>query len=84
MPGNVASSSQPTSFPITNPQDNSQITNALEPTSFSSLPHLRTDLPFPCEWRSEISSAMEWSLRFLDFSNVPPVDLPFMDGSNEQ
>jgi len=64
----------------TNPQDSSQTAaDTLGSTSFASSPHVSGG------WPSEISSAMEWSLQFLDFSNTPPVDLPFTgDGQTEQ
>ncbi|OJJ45048.1 hypothetical protein ASPZODRAFT_134476 [Penicilliopsis zonata CBS 506.65] len=40
-------------------------------------PYLTGDMSMLCEWPSEISSAMEWSTRFLDYPLVPPdSDLP--------
>ncbi|KAL4781663.1 fungal-specific transcription factor domain-containing protein [Aspergillus varians] len=37
------------------------------PSALDVLPPLLpSDIPFSCEWPSEISSAMEWSVQFLD------------------
>ncbi|KAE8383902.1 fungal-specific transcription factor domain-containing protein [Aspergillus bertholletiae] len=38
------------------------------PNTLPSSP-LLNDIPFPCDWPSEISRAMEWSVQFLDHPN---------------
>ncbi|KAB8221889.1 fungal-specific transcription factor domain-containing protein [Aspergillus novoparasiticus] len=49
----------------------STLSNPAPNTSPSSL--LLGDIPFPCDWPSEISRAMEWSVQFLDHPNFGQV-----------
>lgn len=39
---------------------------------FSPSPQLPVDISALCEWPSEISNAMEWSVRFLDYPHFHP------------
>ncbi|KAJ5296210.1 hypothetical protein N7508_011031 [Penicillium antarcticum] len=49
----------------------------VELAPFFPSPQLPADIPSLCEWPSEISNAMEWSVRFLDYPHFtqpgPPV-----------
>lgn len=52
-------------------------TNAelVSPTIFPSS-HISADLSNLSDWPSEISSAMEWSIRFLDYPHFQSSDIP--------
>lgn len=46
-----------------------------QPPYFPS-PQLPVDVSTLCDWPSEISNAMEWSVRFLDYPHFQPSDSP--------
>lgn len=48
---------------------------ALDASSLTPLPDLSTDI-LSCEWPSEMSNSMEWSVRFLDCPNFQKMSHP--------
>lgn len=78
--GGAGSSVFPPPQPGTSPTGTSTPSNAAPDDLPSSL--LSSDIPFPCYWPSEISSAMEWSAQFVDHPNFGQVGSAYGSGGD--
>ncbi|KAL3466418.1 fungal-specific transcription factor domain-containing protein [Aspergillus heterothallicus] len=72
---------------ISPPQPGASTTGTSTPSNPTpdALPSflLPSDLQFPCDWPSEISSTMEWSLQFLDHPNFGQVVGSAVEGGGD-